>query len=179
MIHRTGFDDLILEATVPMTRDALLALVLRRAGTIATFPDGFGPVAASETSTGLRLRRDGLFRGRGLVVLDADVEDLGATCRLHGRVGWHPRLRMIYLGSLAWMLLFVAWGAYMLWSGGINVTSVIFIALCLPLVLLGTYRRVFAPDVRLQAPADRVFLIDWLQAVIDAPVTVRAGGAAR
>jgi hypothetical protein len=50
------------------------------------------------------------------------------------------------------------------------------ILLVLPSVAL--YREFYAPEVKRRAPEHRRFLVEWLERLIDAPVTVRAAGGA-
>ncbi len=84
-------DHLTFEATVPMTRDALLALVRRRARLWGLLP-GLGDVVSRATKAGFELRISDFPAGSAWTLLEAEVEDRGATCLVHGRVGRDPQL---------------------------------------------------------------------------------------
>jgi hypothetical protein len=55
-----------------------------------------------------------------------------------------------------------------------GVVAAVVVAWCLGML----YRHVFPAGVRRREPADRAFLVAWLEHRIGVPVTVRAAGAA-
>ncbi len=189
MIHRTESDDLIFDAIVPMTRDALVGSIMRRVGAKGA-AYGFrkrrmgeiGPIAAWQTENGFELRRSGLFSMPVWITLDARVEDVGAaSCRVHGRVGWDPKLASER--RVAWILsaAMAGWGVF--WLSGVGPSAwlnqaVFAFVLLIVFPNFMVYREFYAPSVRRRAPEHRKFLVEWLERLIDAPVTVRAGGAA-
>jgi hypothetical protein len=181
----TATDYLTFEATVPMTREALVALVRRRARLWGILP-GFGEVRARRTKDGFTLRIDDLKPGSSWTLLEAAIEDRGATCRVHGRVGRDPRLRRRWLWSVALGVVFYAIWVHpsvmrILARGDATglIFAVLYVALWATLLVGPTlYLHVFPPGVARREPADRAFLIAWLEHKIGVPVTVRAGSAA-
>lgn len=179
-------EELVFEAVVPMGRDALVDSIMRRVG--AKGPANsfmrrmgeIGPIAAWKTENGFQLRRSGLFSMPVWITLDARVDDLGAACRVHGRVGWDPKLADER--RFAWSIPFiiVGWGvAGALAELGWAMPPPAFILLILgisALPLASLYRQFYAPAVRRRAPEHRRFLVEWLERLIDAPVTVRRAG---
>ncbi|BDG72893.1 hypothetical protein [Roseomonas fluvialis] len=180
MSDTTATDHLTFEATVPMPRDALVALVRRRARLWGILP-GFGGVAARRTRDGFRLRISDFGPGSSWNVLEAKVDDFGSTCRVHGRVGRDPSLRRsrlwraVVVGLICTLVLLPfalnAWRRGHWVSGAL---ATLFAASYLHLL----YREVFPFGVRRREPADRAFLVAWLEHKIGVPVSVRADGAA-
>jgi hypothetical protein len=178
MSDDTATDHLTFEATVPMTRDALLALVLRRCGSTLGRPNMIGPVAAWKTEAGFRLRRVGLFRPANWISLEAEVEDQDGSCRIVGRVvfddGWPlPRLAYGALGA-AGFVWFAQGIVRALWAGTVNPGGFLFYALFAAGALGAALAAWRAPR---HAAANRAFLIERLEGMIGVPVAVRAGGA--
>ncbi len=176
-------EELTFEAVVPMAREALVGSIMRRVGAKGA-ANGFwrrseiGPIAAWKTEHGFQLRRSGLFSMPVWITLDARVDDLGAACRVHGRVGWDPKLAEERRFFWSIPLIIVAWGvAGVVSEVGWAMPSPAFILFVLGLTLLplaSLYRQFYAPAVRRRAPEHRRFLVEWLERLIDAPVTVRA-----
>lgn len=176
-------EDLIFEAVVPMTGEALVGSIMRRVGAKGA-ANGFwrrgeiGPIAAWKTENGFQLRRSGLFSMPVWVTLDARVDDLGTACRVHGRVGWDPKLADERRFRWSIPLIIVAWGV----AGAVveygwalpDPAWVLFVLGLSVLPLASLYRQFYAPAVRRRAPEHRRFLVEWLERLIDAPVTVRA-----
>ncbi len=181
-------EELTFEAVVPMGREALVDSIMRRVGAKGA-ANGFwrrgeiGPIAAWKTENGFQLRRSGLFSMPVWITLDARVDDLGAACRVHGRVGWDPKLADER--RFAWFipLIIIGWGvAGVVTELGWAMPDPAFILLILGLLVLplaSLYRQFYAPGVRRRAPEHRKFLVEWLERLIDVPMTVRVGGAAR
>ncbi|BDG72895.1 hypothetical protein [Roseomonas fluvialis] len=181
-------EDLIFEAVVPMTREALVGSIMRRVGVRhahAAAIGAIGPIAAWKTDTGFHLRRSGLFRLPHWMTLDATVDDLGDACRVHGRVGWHPEMEQERRKAVAWVAFCLALGFTVLVLALIDgrgrlglfeevIGWLIVFALALIRAMQAFYRQFYAS--RRRAPADRVFLVEWLERLIDAPVTVRRAG---
>ncbi len=174
-------EELTFEAIVPMTREALLDRIMRRVGAWGKpyrLGGQIGPVAAWKTDAGFELRRTSVFGRLVWIVLAAEVEDRGASCRIHGRVGWDPKLQ----GErrFAWFVTLGmgGWGVFWLYSGGVpallHPMSILVMLILLVLPSVALYREFYAPDVRRSAPEHRRFLIEWLERLIDAPVTVRS-----
>ncbi len=161
-----------------MSRDALVALLLRRCGTVWGHPSTLGPVAASKTESGFRLKRSGMFRQPDLVSMEAKVVDLGGSCRLSGRVGWDHdwRTRRWFYGAIgaAQSALGMALISHGLWVGALNPGWFLVFALVVAAGLVGP---ISARRVVRHASANRAFLIERLEGMIGVPVVVRAGGA--
>lgn len=180
-------EDLVFEAVVPMGREALVDSIMRRVGAKGS-AYGFmksrmgeiGPIAAWRTENGFQLRRSGLFSMPVWITLDARVDDVGAaSCRVHGRVGWDPKLALERRFASIVSAVAAGWGVF--WLSGVGPSAWLnpfsIVALCLivfPTVQF--YREFYAPAVRRRAPAHRRLLVEWLERLIDAPVTVRVGG---
>lgn len=115
------------------------------------------------------------------IVLEAEVEDLGASCRIHGRVGWDPKLRGERRFAWVVTLGMIGWGIFWLYSGGVpallHPMSILAMLILVVLPSGALYREFYAPDVRRRAPEHRRFLVEWLERLIGVPVTVRADGA--
>jgi hypothetical protein len=177
---RTEADHLTFEATAPMTREALVALVRRRASLWGLLP-GFGDVVARATKAGFALRISDLAAGSAWTLLEAEVEDRGTTCVIRGRVGrdpllWRWRVRNA-IGVVLFLALLVVPPAIRYyqrgdWGGGAIV------AIGVAWAASTLYCQVFPFGVARRELADRAFLVAWLEHKIDAPVTVRVGGAA-
>jgi hypothetical protein len=177
MIDGGSSDSLTFEAVVPMTREALVGLVLRRCGTIWGRPSMVGPVAAWKTDAGFRLRRVGLFRAPGWISLEAEVRDHDGSCRIAGRVvfddDWPvPRMLVGAIGAAQACLAAVVI-VRGLWLGALNPGGFLFFALFAAGGVAGIVSAIRASR---NAAANRAFLIERLEGMIGAPVTVRMGG---
>ena len=191
MTRDAADEELTFEAVVPMTREALVDSIMRRVGAkgaaygfMKSRNGEIGPIAAWQTETGFQLRRSGEFRMPVWITLDARVDQVGAgSCRVHGRVGWDQKLASER--RVAWILsaLMAGWGVF--WLSGVgpsawlNPLSIFAFGGLIVLPNVMVYREFYAPAVRRRAPEHRRFQVEWLERLIDAPVTVRAGGAAR
>ena len=183
-------EELSFEAVVPMTRDALVGSIMRRVG--AKHPaDQFmprmgeiGPIAAWRTENGFQLRRSGLFSMPVWITLDARVDEVGAaSCRVHGRVAWDSGVA--HVRRDAWVTTVIAAGVGVFLLSHVGLRGLLHpfsILIALLFVILPTvqlYRQFYALSVRRRAPEHRKFLVEWLERLIDTPVTVRVGRAAR
>jgi hypothetical protein len=177
-------EELVFEAVVPMGREALVGSIMRRVGAKGA-ANGFwrrgeiGPIAAWKTENGFQFRRSGLFSMPVWITLDARVDDVGAaSCRVHGRVGWDSKLASERRFRWSIPLIIVGCGvAGVVAELGWVMPPPAFILLILGLLVLplaSLYRQFYAPAVRRRAPEHRRFLVEWLERLIDAPVTVRA-----
>ena len=180
-------EELIFEAVVLMGREALVGSIMRRVG--AKHPaDQFmprmgeiGPIAAWRTENGFQLRRSGLFSMPVWITLDARVDEVGAAaCRVHGRVAWDSGVASVRRGAWIMTLISVGWCVFLLSHVGLQgLLHPISILAALLFVIFPTvqlYRQFYASAVRRRAPEHRRFLVEWLERLIDAPVTVRVGG---
>jgi len=175
----TATDHLTFEATVPMTREALMALVRRRARLWGLLP-GLGDVVGSATKAGFALRISDLAAGSAWTLLEAEVEDRGGTCVIRGRVGrdpllWRWRVRNA-IGAVLFLALLVVPPAIKFYERGDWLGGAI-VAVGVAFVMSTLYREVFPFRVARRELADRAFLVAWLEHKIGVPVTVRAGGS--
>jgi hypothetical protein len=179
-------EELTFEAVVPMTREALVGSIIRRVGAKGA-AKGFwrrgeiGPIAAWKTEHGFELRRSGLFSMPIWITLDARVDDVGAAaCRVHGRVAWDSGVAGVRRD--AWVTTVISAGVGVFFMSHVGLRGLLHpfsILFALWFVILPTvqlYRQFYAPSVRRRAPEHRKFLVEWLERLIDAPVTVRRAG---
>ncbi len=167
-------EELTFEAVVPMTREALVAHVLRRCGTIWGRPSMVGPVAAWKTEAGFRLRRVGLFRAPAWVSLEAQVQDHKGYGRIEGRVvfddDWPVPRRLVGAVGATQACAAAVIIVRGLWLGALNPGGFLFFALFAAGGIAAIVSALRAPRY---AAANRTFLIERLEGMIGVPVTVR------